>query len=345
MKVNRAQLLKEVESVLPGLSEKELIEQSDCIVFKDKKICTYNDEIACTYKTKMDITAAVQSKPLISLLKKMKEEEIDVSLEENTFLIKGKGRRSGIRMESKILLPIDTIESPVKWNSLPEDFTEGLKTVVNCAGNDDSQFILSCIHIHPKWIEACDNQQIGRFKIDTGFTKSILVRKDSLKHIINLDMTKFSETENWVHFKNPAGLMISCRRYVEDYPEVDDILNVSGTKTLLPKGIKDAVERAEIFSSENADDNLVTITVQAGKLKIIGEGVSGWFRESKKTEYKGNDISFRITPTLLTDLVQKHNECIIASDRMKIEIGKLQYVTVLSVPKKSKKKKDDDGDN
>ena len=72
MKATREKLLKEVEAVLPGISQKELIEQSSCIIFKDGKIYTYNDEISCRYYTHLKINGAVSAMPLINILRKMK---------------------------------------------------------------------------------------------------------------------------------------------------------------------------------------------------------------------------------------------------------------------------------
>jgi hypothetical protein len=337
MKATREKLLKEVEAVLPGISQKELIEQSSCIIFKDGKIYTYNDEISCRYDTHLKINGAVSAMPLINILRKMKEDEIEIEIGEGELLIKGNGRKSGIRMEKSIVLPIDSIDEPEKWHKLPDDFTEGLKYVSPCAGKDESSFALTCIHIHPNWLEACDNMQVSRYLTNTGFDKSVLARRDSIKYIISFDMTEFGETDSWIHFKNPAGLILSCRRYVEEFPDMEPILDVSGERTVLPKGIKEAVSRAEVFSVENVDNNMVTINLKAGKLRIKGEGASGWFSENKKIKYTGKDISFKISPSLLSELVQKHNECEITESRLKIEIGKLKYVTVLEKIQKSSK--------
>ena len=90
LKINREELLQQLESVVPGLSVKEIIEQSKCFVFKDKKVMTYNDEVACTQDSCLDIEGAVEAMPLISLLRKLKEEEIDLHYVYGTTSGKGK---------------------------------------------------------------------------------------------------------------------------------------------------------------------------------------------------------------------------------------------------------------
>ncbi len=345
MKINREELLKRLESVLPGLSTREIIEQSSCFIFKDGRVITYNDEIACSQKSLLDIEGAVQAMPLISILHKLKEEIIDISVskpDQEELLIRGKRKQAGIRMEADIQLPIESIEKPGKWKRLVGDFSEAISMVQQCAGKDVAQFvIMTHIHITPKWIEASDNYQASRYKIETGIEKPTLVRRDSLKHIISLDMSKFSETENWIHFKNTTGLILSCRRYMEDYPKLSKILKVEGKKVVLPKGLRDAIERAEIFSVEDAEDNQIIVHIQKGKIKIEGRGVSGWFTEIKKIKYIGRPLSFSVSPELLKELIQKTTICIISESCLKIEIGKFTYVAVLDKVKKEKDKKED----
>jgi hypothetical protein len=111
---------------------------------------------------------------------------------------------------------------------------------------------------------------------------------------------------------------------------------------MVAKGLKEAAERAEVFSIENPEDDQVTIRLHPGKLKITGRGASGWFSEFKKIRYKGAPVSFTIAPKLLMELVTRHNECEITKKRLKVNGGKFTYVTVLGmVEEKHKKSKGD----
>ena len=88
-KVNRELLLQQLQAVQPGLSDKDVVEQSSCVVFKDGKITTFNDEIACSIKTDVKFTGAVPAKALIELLKKLPEETIEIEPTEGELLITG----------------------------------------------------------------------------------------------------------------------------------------------------------------------------------------------------------------------------------------------------------------
>ena len=98
MKVNRENLLKELESVIPGLSPKEVIEQSSCFVFQDNVITTFNDEIACSIGTALDIKGAVPAKLLLEVLRKVTDEEVEIKQKKGELSIFGKKIKCKIRM-------------------------------------------------------------------------------------------------------------------------------------------------------------------------------------------------------------------------------------------------------
>ncbi len=335
MRVNRVQLLQALQTVQPGLSSREIVEQSNCFVFQNGEVLTYNDEIACRMATPLhaDLTGAVQAAPLLTILGRMQEEELEIHLSEGEFLVVGKKRRAGIRMESEITLPISTAEKPAEeWIPLHEHFIDAIKIVQECAGRDDSKFALTCIHLHPKWIEACDNFQMSRYKLLTGVREKCLIRKDSIKHIVSLEMVEFNETQTWIHFRNHSGLVLSCRRYLEDFPDLKPLIAFTGSPAHLPRGLSEAAENAAVFSSENADDNQVRVDLKDRKLRIKGVGNSGWYAEYKQLKYDGPDIVFYIAPKLLIELTRKHHECEISSERLKVNGGRWVYVTCLGAP-------------
>ncbi len=330
MKVSREKLLDELISVRPGLSQREVIEQSSCVIFQDGRILTYNEEVACSRKSCLNIKGAVIAEPLISILMKLKEDDIEVEVKGEELLLKaGKKKRAGIRMEAEILLATESLEKPKKWKKLPDDFGDAVHLVSRCAGKDASEFVMMCVHLHPKWIEACDNYQAGRYRIAIGIKKSFLIRAESLSLVESLNVTKFSQTKNWVHFKNPDGLVLSFQKYLDEYPKISRIVKIQGDPLTLPKGIKDSVERAQIFSMDNADDKKVHVRLKGKVLRLKAEGASGWYEEPLKISYKGNKMSCRIDPNLLVALAERNSKCTVDQTRMMARTAKFKYITVL----------------
>jgi len=329
MRVNREELLRALESVTPGLSSKEIQEQSNCLVFYEGRVVTFNDEISCSRESPLgDISGAVRATPLLTLLSKLTEDEIKIEQNESKLLIYGNRRRSGIRMEKEIMLPVDSVEVPDNWNPLDSEFSEAINIVNSCASKDESGFVLTCIHIHPDWVEACDRFQIARYPLKTGVEKSTLVRANSLKKIVGFDMSKICETKSWLHFKNSSGLFFSCRRYLEKYADLSEYLTDKGTTPIvLPGSLEEMVSKAEIFSGESAEGNYISVSLKSDKIRIKGEGAIGWYEEIKQVKYNGPDIKFSIDPKLLVEITKKSNECGIASDRLFIDSGKFQYTS------------------
>lgn len=339
MKVNRPELLTVLESIQAGLTSKEVVQQSSCFAFRDGMVMTYNDEVACRRKSPLKIEGAVPAAPLLAMLRKLPEEEIDIELEGEELIIRGKGRRDRHRTQSEVLLPIEKVEDGDDWKDLHEDFADAIFIAYQCVDKDDSNYAGSCIHISKKFIESCDNSQAIRYHLKTRVREPFLVRGKSIIHMHDLGMTEFCETETWIHFRNPDGLIYSCRRDPQPYESLDDVLNADGEPLVLPKGLADAADRAEVFSSENADENEIEVVITPGKIRVNSHGVSGQYTEVKKLKYRGPKIKFRVGPKLLVELVKRYNDCLISPDRLKVDTGKFAYVVALGDPNAEEKEK------
>lgn len=336
MQINRSELLSTLEALQPGLTLKEVVEQSSCFAFQDGMVMTYNDEIACRMASPLKINGAVPAMPLLNVLRGLPEEEVDINLEGNLLVIRGKGRKSGIRTQAEVTLAIEKAEIGDEWKKVHEDFSDAISVAKLCVDKDQSNYAGSCIHIHRKYVEACDNSQAIRYRLKTGVQEPILVRGSSIKHIDSLGMTEFCETEAWIHFRNPSGLIFSCRRDPQPYESLDTVLEMEGEPLTLPKGLGEAAKRCETFSAENADENEVLVIIEPGRMRIQGDGASGWFKEVKKIKYAGEPLSFRVGPSLLVELVKRYNDCHIAPDRLKVDTGKFVYVVALGLPENAK---------
>lgn len=329
-RVDRAELLRKLEAVSHGLSPRDIVEQSASFILQNGEVLTFNDEVCCRSISGLpdSFTGAVPHDPLLDVLRKLKEDTLQVEAVEGGLELHGKGRKVHVRMEAEILLPVDKVERPKSWSSLHKDFLEALNIVQSCAGKDESRFERVCIHIHPKWLEASDNTQMARFSLKTGFKEPVLVRRDAARPLVQLGVTEFAESDAWVHFRGP-DLEYSIRRHHADYPDLTKILDVEGEEASLPKGLADAADLASVFIEK---DDLVTVELKPGRVKVKGEGPKGWYSESKKAAYQGSPIAFRIAPSLLAEIVKRHDQCIIREGRLKVDGGKWAYVTSLGIP-------------
>jgi len=343
--VHRETLLSQLESCKSGLAPKEIAQQSSCFVFENGYVRTYNDEVACKIKTNLDkaFTAAVPAAPLLAILTKMSEEEVEITPSKEELLLSGKKRKAGIRMEEEIFLDTKLLDAPGEWIPLDPEFCEALDMVRKCAGKDEDKFYITCVHIHPKWVEATNNLHLARYRLKTHFPKPILIKKVSVKEIAAMEMTDFSVTESWVHFRSGNGMIMSCRySEAETFPDLGSILKAEGHPTTLPKGLPEAIEKAGVFSEDNAEDKHIRVQLRHGKLRIKGEGASGWYTEFKKLVYDGEPLDFYIEPELFSDLAKNHNECEVTKDLLKVVSGKFTYISCLENGDDTKDEQEDE---
>lgn len=354
MTIDKEKFLDDLQMVKSGLSNKELFEQSNCFVFKDGYVFTFNDEVACRKKTELTLEGAVPAAPLLSILEMLDSDKtLEVSENDNGELeFRGKRKKFAIARDAEVLLPIEKVtEEIVKtWARLPDNFGDVVAKIKDCVGtNEADMFSMTCIHLHPKYIEASDNRQLIRWHISLGNKTPLLVRGTAIGHIVGLGMSKISSTPSWIHFKNAAGLIFSVRKFVEEYPDMEHVLKVDGSKIKLPKGVVKASNRATVMASELTSGIDPTVTVnlrppkpgeKQGAIMIEGRGLIGWYQEIKDCAYRGPKLSFVVTPGLLEHITNNYNEATISERKLKATGGgegksTWEYVTVLGKPRKA----------
>lgn len=343
-KVNREEFLRHLEAVEPGLSKRDLVEQSSCVVFTAGVMTTYNEEVCCRAKSPLNgVVGAVAAAPLMALLRKMPDDVVTVTCENKVMRVLGGGRRElRVRMDAEITLPVGSVERPKKedWRPVPEGFFDAVSLVEQCAGKDQAEKGLTCVHIHPKWVEACDRMQLARYAVKTGVAQPIMVPRDSLKGCLSLDMTRMAETEAWVHFRNPTGLVYSCLRYLEPYPDLLKYIQDAkrGAKPLtLPLGMAEVISRAEeVVRDQDEKEKQVLVELKAGRVRLRGIGVKAEYREWQKAKYHGPDLAFLINPKLMTEITARHTECTINAASLRIDGGRWVYVTSLGSPEEKR---------
>lgn len=335
MVIDREQFLRVLEMVGPGLSPREIIEQSSMFAFKDGMVFTFNEEIACRAPTGLpaSFVGAVKAEPLRDLLRKLPERTLTLSVKDKQLVVSGKKRAAKLVMAETVMLPVDQVERPADtdWQDMPTDFTDAIGIVQECAGTDQTVFMETCVHIHPKWMEANDNFNLCRYSFKTGVKEPMLVRRDSVKYVPSLDIIQFAVTPSWLHFTGPSGLVFSCRRFVEhQYDDLTPYLDVKGVPATLPRSLGEAADVAQIFSGEDKENNQVKVQFRTGKLKLTGQGSAGSYTEVKNMRYKGPPLDFMISPKLLIELVKRHTECTVSPEhRLMVDGGKWRYVACL----------------
>lgn len=333
MKIERKTLLKALASVLPGTSKDGSIDQSDCLLFGNGSVQTFNDKVACSAPSPLTLSGAVRASELRKLLEKMTEEVVDVSESGGKVIVKGKRRKAEIPMDREIRLK-SAVDLPEEWNVLPDNFSESVEMVVPCAAKDKKNFIVSCVQLSNKGISATDNCQMAFASLKLPLKHSFLVQPQALLEAVRLNCEEMGETDFWLHFRNAEGSVLSCRKYDLTFPPVDRVIDRQGEQWKLPQGLKGAIDRASVFADNGDKDARIKVNIRDKKVRISGVGSNGRYLEEQDTDSDMQAV-FHITPKMLINLLRRSDVCEIVPGKQLLVKGPCYtYATSLQVESK-----------
>lgn len=338
MEISKSQLQTALEIVKPGLANKELIEQSTSFAFIGDRVVTYNDDISISHPIEgLELTGAVKAEKLYLLLGKLKEDKITIDIEGSEILLKSGRAKAGLTLQQEIKLPLEEeIAYKEKWKTLPKAFLDGVDFAIGSCSKDMSRPVLTCVHVVQEgFVESSDSLRIMKFALgDEMPIESFLLPASAALTMTKLKPTKIAKGRGWIHFKTEADTILSCRIFEDKFPDTSPFLKTTGISITLPDTISAVLERASIFAKrDHMLDESVQITLEPKRLKIRGEADSGWFEESIRMEYLGEEVTFHITPHLLKGILSQTAKGILGTDRLKFEGENWEYVTALRAKK------------
>jgi DNA polymerase III sliding clamp (beta) subunit (PCNA family) len=334
MKINKAELQNALSKVKPGLASKEIIEQSTSFAFMGDKVVTYNDEISISHPVKgLNLVGAIKAEELYQFLGKIKQDEINISWEENQFKITAGNSKAGLILQQEVKLPIEEVGEIGDWKELPNEFIEGLKFCRVTCSKDMSRPVLTCVNVMSDGtIVGSDSYRVTTYTLKEMPTKTFLIPATSVDELTKYDIKYITRGEGWVHFKTDEDTVFSCRIFEDNYPESSHIINFSGKSIRLPKKLPEVLDKAKIFAKkEFEEDSEVNIKIEDGWMTVSAEATSGWFEETIRIKYKDEPISFIAHPTFLAEMLGKVQNCILGEDLMKFEGSNWVYVTSLTI--------------
>lgn len=332
--VDRIGLIQVLENVSPGLGK--TVEQSDSYVFKKGDVFTYNGEVACRMKSPLSISGALKHQSIAKILPQLSDDTLQVQVEGNSCKFLGKRKEIKVAFDPEIKLPFALVEKPQEtdWITLPDNFLEAVGLVMESIGDNEEQFLANCLHIHPKWIEGTDNTQIMRYRIVVGVKNSVLLKKSSIKHLLNMDAQQMCETSNWIHFRSVDNNSItySCLKSTGSYLDLTPIIKTDTDKTItFPKSLGEIAERASVPAFElGKAEAKITISLREGKVKVIGAGATAQYAEWSKAKYTGPELEFKIPPKIFIEITKKFESVGLNENVLRVKSNDFVYMCSLS---------------
>ncbi len=326
MKINREYLQNTLSSVMAGTATKEVIEQTMHFIFSEGKVFTYNDEIAINCHLALDVKGAVPAKEFITLISKMKSEELDITMSTGEIKIKGGKAKAGLRLESEILIPIDDMDIPTKWRKMPADFEKAVRMCLPSVSKDQTKPVLTCISIDDVDMISSDNQRLTAYTMDSGlFKEPVLIPADAAKALLTNKPIKCGLSKGWLHFKNKDDLVFSCRYLDEVFPDVSRLITEEGITITFPKNLPEILDKANTVM----EGVLVKITLKDNTITINSTGAVGWFEESAKTKYTEKAISFEIGSDHLAQMIKGDVDVLLTKNTLEFSTEDFIHVVLV----------------
>lgn len=320
MKINKANLLKQLDQLKAALASKDIIEHSNHFAFLGDKIAAYNDDIALSVPTEIDICGAVPATELIKLLNKLKTDEIEMEIEGGEMLLTSGKTKAGIKFDPECKLPLEELGQMKKWRTVPEDFLHAVKTCLFSASKDMSKPKLTCVHIHENKVESSDSFRLTIVTIKDPIAFEMLIPAANVQHLVRYEMEKYCQTDGWVHFKTKDNLIFSSRIYLEEYPDLSRFLELDDQIEIqFPKMLIESLERAEVFGKSTIDiDSEISVKIEDKQITVKGQNDIGWSEEQLKMAYSGDPIEFKIHPDQFRDILTRTRKVSIDGSHSKI---------------------------
>ena len=329
-------LKKALELVKPGLSNKEIVEQSTSFAFIKGNVVSYNDEISVRCPIDLDIEGAIPAEPLFAFVSRAPGEEISLKTEESEIKLRSGRARAGIRLERDVTLPLKELGQTESgdWIDVPDDFIPALKFCIRTASKDMTRPVLTCLHVTGRVVESSDNFRISRFRMNKRsgryFPEPLLIPAKAVGELLKYQTpTQYHLTDGWIHFRLTEGAVFSSRRYQEKFPNVAkflDQMKKEGNKLHLPE-LGDILTRAMIFTEEqlSPDEELVNVHIDQDKVRISANNEYGWFKESVKLSKRAtktridDPIRFTVHPGFLKEILSYSSKCSIGENAIKFD--------------------------
>ena len=107
--VNRKDLAAILSQVAPGVGSKETTLQETCFVISNGYVYTYNDEICISAALPEGMDQldefAIQAREFQSIVNKLKDDQLNIELEEGMLVIKTKRSKAEMKIEGQIKMP------------------------------------------------------------------------------------------------------------------------------------------------------------------------------------------------------------------------------------------------
>jgi hypothetical protein len=318
MEIDREELLAVLNLVRPGLSQKEIIEQSNHFIFNKDEILAYNDELLISYPFDIGLQCTVDASLFLKLISRLSSDTIELYLEQARIRVVSDNTFAEIPIieQSKMFDHISNVTKDLEkadWKKLSEDFIEGLRLCAFSAETDRTQGTLTCVRVEGQDIMSGSRNRVSWYKMDEKVEQDFYIEAALIEELSKYeDVTSYHLTKSWAHFRSEGGVTFSARRVIplELLPFREPFEGFTdGVRIKIPDDLKNSIETVNLVNEgEQAVDKLVTLTVNKDSITTLATTEKGTISKEiqfEKPQEIADSFEVQIRPNFMMDVLDK----------------------------------------
>lgn len=329
---SRADLLQVMSRVDPARTDKPGEgDQSSCFIFDDGMCVAFGPKLCCQTESGLpqEFRAAVPGRPLRGALENFSDQTLTVEMIGSELRLSAGRKRAGIRADPEIRAPVQSVDVPQAWARLPapQEFADSAVAACKIAGRNPNEVSYSAVRLTAEFLEATDSYRAVRYRVPTG-AGDCLVSAKSLLSVAPMQMVWSCETDAWMHYRNRL-VTVSLLKDAVAFPPMGPLWSLTGEPVELPKGGAEVTKLGQVFTSDDRENNRVTVKLTARNMHVRGDGALGYSACDVECEYQGPPVQFRIDPEVLLHLIRTHNQCELLPGKLLVRGDTWMLVNVL----------------
>lgn len=318
--INRKQLLAAVEIVMPAVTRKEVVAQSNLLGICGGNLVSYNDEISfCHRFPELNLDdVALNGHLLHDRLSKLGSDVVDLEMVDSRLRIRS-GRSDAFLNTARLEMPLAEIEAGDDEAPLPETFRDRLRMVAEVCATDPTRPVLTCVSVGRDQIEGSDGYRLVR--MDCPGLPEFLIPASSAVRVSACEVERVlvGQRNEWVHFATGAGTVVSCRTYAATYPNLRASYEMGDSTTFELPSMDRALDLVDEFASRSKRiDEQISVELRPGQVVIRAEHEDGVAVE--RISWKDNadvDARFTIHPDFFRLALGHGTRCQLDQSRIK----------------------------
>lgn len=335
MRISKGELLRILLLVKPGLATRRFVEEATRLFFTGRDIVTYNEKICVLFPFETEFICSVDAEKIYKLLSTILEEEISLSLVENSLEISGKEFRAtfvsfAIAEEESGGVQILT---PPKddWRKLPSDLMEGLFLCKFSTSKDVSIKALTGVYISGNIIVSSDDLRISRYTMRRGIVGRVLIPASTIEEMEGYTFIEYVVDAAWIYFRTTEGIVFAARKIEGEYAfDWEEFFDISGIPIEFPTDLKYAINTVSILAEGEFDlEKKITIVIDGENIFCKGAREQGCIQMKLVSDSSLPVVSFSINPLFFSQMLDRCTSMFVGNDKAWFKAEKFEHVMAL----------------